>query len=737
MRRMLISVMLTALVFGLAPTLIHAQENQIVNSEFDNGLDGWFRYGAQGFDVEVVQDAGLSGANAVLLDITDATATTSIGIAQPLSAGLVQGEHYAIGFTAKAAEDREMTVLFQLYKPEIPQWLTLWEQRVELKKVPQTFTFDYEHATETTTTNPDWEVDIYYMVRGPFWPMAGEELNSKVWFDRLYFGAEPPRPRRDLATNPDPANESTDVWRDADLSWTPGAFAQTHDVYLGMSFDDVNEASRADPRGVLASQAQSGSAYDPGRLEYGATYYWRVDEVNGPPDNTAIKGSVWSFSIEPLAYPIDDIAVTSNAVSSASEIPANTIDGSGLDANDLHSTLTNTMWLGNPVGDEAVYIQYEFDRLYKLHEMWAWNYNAEFEMLLGFGLKDVTVEYSVDGSEWTALGDVEFAQATARLDYAHNTTVDFGGAAAKYVRLTVSSGWGALGQFGLSEVRFLYIPAHARLPQPADGATDVAVDAALTWRAGREAASHDVYLGTDPQALALTEAVGNASYSPSDLEFGGQYYWRVDEANEAEAISLWEGDLWSFATQEYALIEGFETYDDDENAIFDTWLDGFVNDTGSTVGYFEVPFAELSIVHGGAQSMPLEYNSTGAPFYSETSRTFATAQDWTVGGADSLRLHVQGSPDNDPESLYVGIQDTAGNVATVTHPDPDALLVDSWQAWTIPLSEFTAAGVNLARVEAVIIGIGNRDNPAAGGAGLVFIDDIEFGAPLASDIAAN
>jgi hypothetical protein len=135
--------------------------------------------------------------------------------------------------------------------------------------------------------------------------------------------------------------------------------------------------------------------------------------------------------------------------------------------------------------------------------------------------------------------------------------------------------------------------------------------------------------------------------------------------------------------------------------------------------------------------MPLEYNNTGAPFYSEASRTLEAPQDWTVGGATSLRLYFQGRLDNGPGTLYVGVADTAGNVAVVVHSDPDALLVDSWQEWSIRLSEFTAAGVNLAAVETVIVGVGNRDNPTAGEAGLVLIDDVEFGAPLASDSAAE
>jgi hypothetical protein len=49
----------------------------------------------------------------------------------------------------------------------------------------------------------------------------------------------------------------------------------------GPCFDDVNEASRTDPMGVLVSQSQDANTYDPpGLLDIGRTYYWRVDEVN-------------------------------------------------------------------------------------------------------------------------------------------------------------------------------------------------------------------------------------------------------------------------------------------------------------------------------------------------------------------------------------------------------------------------------------------------------------------------
>ncbi|UCD51733.1 MAG: discoidin domain-containing protein, partial [Phycisphaerales bacterium] len=302
------------------------------------------------------------------------------------------------------------------------------------------------------------------------------------------------KPGDPTATAPVPEDGQVDVPRDSVLSWEAGPLAATHDVYLGTDFDDVNNATAADPLGVLASQGQTATSHDPeGLLEFGQTYYWRVDAVNAAPDFTIFKGEVWSFTAEPLAYPIENIVATSNTSSDAGFGPDKTVDGSGLDAGDLHSTLNTDMWVGSPPAGELAYIQYEFDQVYKLHELMVWNYNVMFELMLGFGFKDVTIEYSENGTDWAVLKDVQFAQGTAKAGYTANTIVDLEGVAARAVRLTANTGYGPMGQFGLSEVRFLYTPVQAREPEPADGAVEVSVDAVLDWRAGREATSHEVY----------------------------------------------------------------------------------------------------------------------------------------------------------------------------------------------------------------------------------------------------
>jgi hypothetical protein len=230
---------------------------------------------------------------------------------------------------------------------------------------------------------------------------------------------------------------------------------------------------------VLVSQGQDANACDPaGLLTFGQTYYWRVDEVNAPPDSTVFKGDVWSFTAETYGYPVKPVKATASSSMSSTMGPDKTIDGTGLDAMDQHSVSASQMWLSKK-GQSPVWIQYEFDAVYKLHEMWVWNSNQAVELAVGFGAKDVTVEASLDGTTWTALTNVpEFADGTGEPNYVHNTTVSFGGAQAKFVKLTVNSNWAdGTKQAGLSEVRFFYASVKAFSPAPANGATDVAVGA--------------------------------------------------------------------------------------------------------------------------------------------------------------------------------------------------------------------------------------------------------------------
>jgi len=519
------------------------------------------------------------------------------------------------------------------------------------------------------------------------------------------------------AADPQPDDGATDVPRDTALAWTAGEFAATHDVYFGTSFSDVNDADRADPKNVLASQDQAEATFDPGRLQFGTVYYWRVDEVNASPDNTIYTGGVWQFTTEPYSYPLAGGKITATASSFQSGMgPEKTIDGSGLNANGQHSTESTDVWTSTNV--KPVWIEYAFDKAYMLDSMLVWNSNQVVEPFIGFGAKDVTVEYSLDGATWTTLEGVpEFARAPGADTYTADTTVDFGGVVARYVKLTINSNWGGVTpQCGLSEVRFLYVPVSAREPSPASGAVDVLPETTLSWRAGREAASHKVYLGDAAESLSLAATVDKAGYE-ANLDLGKTYFWKIVEVNQAEATPEWESDVWTFSTVKAMVVDDFESYKDNMDAgeaIFQTWSDGFDSAAnGSIVGYGQAPFAEQKVVHNGKQAMPLFYANTDGAAYAETAREFAGAQDWTLHGYKTLSLAFYGDPNNAGQ-MYLKIN----NTKIPYNGNAEDIKKTQWLPWNIDLA---STGASLKSVTKLAVGI-----DGAGAAGTLYFDDIQL-----------
>jgi hypothetical protein len=247
----------------------------------------------------------------------------------------------------------------------------------------------------------------------------------------------------------------------------------------------------------------------------------------------------------------------------------------------------------------------------------------------------------------------------------------------------------------------------------------VSADLELQWRPGREAASHQVYFGKDKQAVtdgkALAGTTATASFDPGPLDLAATYYWKIGEVNQVTAPTGWQGDVWSFTTIGYLVVDDFESYPDEtESAIFTTWIDGYGTKTnGAQVGYLQAPFTEHTVVHGGRQSMPLTYNNaTGA--YSEAERTFDTAQDWTAHGVKSLSLWFYGPATNKGGQLYLKI-----GAKKVTYAGgADDLKKAQWVQWTVDLAPL---GVDLKKVASLVLGV-----DGAGVSGLLYIDDIQL-----------
>ncbi|MEN6427211.1 MAG: PA14 domain-containing protein [Phycisphaerales bacterium] len=269
-------------------------------------------------------------------------------------------------------------------------------------------------------------------------------------------------------------------------------------------------------------------------------------------------------------------------------------------------------------------------------------------------------------------------------------------------------------------------------PSPADGATDAPISPELTWLACYKGAEHHLYFSDSLDAVTEgtadadkgTFALADANFVPDTLDALTTYYWRVDETLKDGTLKT--GEVWSFTT--CLPVDDFESYTDNMDAgeaLWQTWIDGLTNDTGSYVGYENAnggTFGEIRIVHSGGQSMPIDFNNVGEPYCSEVEREFESSQDWMIDDANTLVLYIRGRPANPATQLYVTLQDSSNHTATVVHPDSAITQAPTWTAWKIPLSEF--AGVGAARVKKIYIGLGGKANPTQGGAGRIYIDDI-------------
>ncbi len=279
----------------------------------------------------------------------------------------------------------------------------------------------------------------------------------------------------------------------------------------------------------------------------------------------------------------------------------------------------------------------------------------------------------------------------------------------------------------------------ADAPNPPASATEAQQTSILSWSPGAAAAAHDVYFGVDANAVAAAtpasagvyqgrQALDQTTYDPGPLEWGQVYYWRIDEVNEANPAGPWPGRIWTFTTADFIVVDDMESYTDEEGRrIYETWIDGYPDRNGSTVGNLIAPFAEQTIVHGGRQALPMDYDNAKAPFYSEAVHEFTAPQDWTVHGVSVLVLFVRGSATNSVAPLYVAIEDSAGKSAMVTHPDATLVTKTVWTEWKVPLGSLT--GVNPAQVKKLSIGVGNRTDPKAIVFGRLYLDDVRVVKP--------
>ncbi|MBN2592016.1 MAG: hypothetical protein JXA81_00810 [Sedimentisphaerales bacterium] len=481
------------------------------------------------------------------------------------------------------------------------------------------------------------------------------------------------------AHGPEPRDGSLHVDTSATLTWSPGDFAVSHDLYFGEVFEDVNNGAAGTFLGNLTATVTivgfPGFPYsDP--LVPGTTYYWRVDEVNESDPNSPWKGDVWSFSIP-------------------SKTAYNPVPSLGAELVPVTATLSWTAGLG------------------------------------------AKVHYVIFGEEFDEVNNATMGKATGTVNYSPGRLKL---AKTYYWRVDEFDGFNTYK----GQVWSFTTEGSVSSPSPANGAQGVSATSILAWKAGAIAASHEVYFGTDADAVKNAtkaspeykgpKALGDESYNPGQLMLQTTYYWRIEEVNGVNPDSPWPGNVWSFTTGDYFVLDDFETYDANDNQIWYSWHDGLGygmqgvppffagNGTGAAVGdETTASYTEETIVNSGLQSMPLLYdnNKQGFSKYSEAEYTLSSLRNWTAEDVAELSIWFRGNP----ASVGSFVESPVGTY-TVTGSGAD--IWSTADQFHYAFKTLTGAGSIIARV----ISVDNTDPWAK--AGVMIRETLEPGSKFAA-----
>ncbi|MHC4533815.1 MAG: LamG domain-containing protein [Planctomycetota bacterium] len=464
------------------------------------------------------------------------------------------------------------------------------------------------------------------------------------------------------AWGPTPADGDLHADTWINIAWNPGGYAVSHDVYLGDNFDVVNEGAEGT---FIGNQADT----------------FLVAGFPGfPYPDGLVPGTTYYWRID-----------------------------------EVNDTEPNSPWKGEiwsfSIPPKTAYFPDPADSAESV------DVDVTLSWTLGFGAKLHTVYFGENFDDVNNVagglpqGTETYSPGTLKMAKTYFWRVDEFDAIATYK----GNVWSFTTEGAVAALN------------PANGAVDVTQTPVLTWTPGL-GASHEVYFGTDAASLELKGSgnLGSESFEPGQLEWDTTYYWRVNEANAANADSPWTGLLWSFTTANFLIIDDMEGYNDiaegeeGSNRIYNAWVDGYDDPTnGSQSGHLDVPFYEESIVHGGNKSLPLYYdNAVGK---SEATLTLTDKRDWTVKGVDTLTIWFRGGSANAAETMYV----TLNGSASVDNDNPDAAQSAGWTEWNIPLQAFADQGVNLANVTSITIGL----RSVTGGTGIMYFDDIRLYPP--------
>jgi len=476
------------------------------------------------------------------------------------------------------------------------------------------------------------------------------------------------------AFKPDPADGSNTAPVGPNLRWLEGQLALSHHVYFGDSFAAVEAGAEETDKGVVDDPN-----YAPGELVPLSSYFWRVDEIT--PDEV-VTGSVWSFT---TVLPVDDFE-------SYTQDEGSRIYQAWTDGYTDHSSGSTVGHLDAPFVEQII--------VHSGLQSMPLDYNNVKAPFYS------EAEFAFDGSQDWTVDDVNTLTV-----HIHGRTVEIemqSVGAPPVIDGKVDAVWDAVTP----------IPIKTRI----DGADLTGpADASGQFRVLYDSAN--LYALVDVNDERLFNDSGS-SYLDDSVEF----YIDADNTKKAPGLT---GNA-----RQYTF--GWTTTDVQGTNTDITGIEHAQIDT-PTGWRIEIKFPWQSLMGSAAPvgkliGIDCFYNDDddgGDTRESQIAWHSTASNDWQTPASWGTALVERSGAVAAADLVYVAIRDASNRVSTVVHPDPAVTKAAEWVPWNIPLSEF--AGVNLAAVRKIYVGVGDRDNPTPGGTGIIFIDDIYLTRPVPTE----
>jgi hypothetical protein len=468
------------------------------------------------------------------------------------------------------------------------------------------------------------------------------------------------------AGSPKPANGAVDTRQTLELRWIAGDNAAQHDVYFGADADVVAAADTGTADIYQGRQTETG--FSPPKLDWGATYYWRVDEINDVNPDSPWKGPLWSFTTATFLV-VDDFEFYTDDDAAGEAIWQAWIDGFGVPANG-----SQVGYLLPPYTEQAIVhggrqsMPFSYDNTAGITNSEAvltltyprdWTEQGVEKLSLWFRGYPVSVGSFTEGPAGTYTMTASGSDIAGTSDQFHFAYKTLTGAGTIVARIDSIENTHAAARAGVmiretldAGSKHAFVCVMPENGVASRGRTDTNSGSFNTTQAGITS-SHWVKLERD--------VAGNftASHSTNGTT------WEPVELSVPTNISM--------ASDVYI---------------------GLALTSHNASATCEAKFSNVTI--------------TGS------AGTLWTNQD--IGIAS-----------NAAEPLYVAVSNSAGAAAVVVHDDPAAATMNAWTEWIIPLQTLADQGINLTDVDKIAIGLGTKGNATApGGSGTMYFDDIRL-----------